>query len=83
MMDETCQSLATLRDAPENRGVSYTPDRLNVCRSGFELQDAFSSAGGHFGLIGMRERAERLGGDLQLDSHPGGGTKVEVKVMLP
>src|SRR5205814_1680197 len=43
--------------------------------SGFELHDAFSSAGGHFGLIGMRERAERLGGDLQVATHPGGGTK--------
>jgi signal transduction histidine kinase len=50
---------------------------------GFELQDAFSSQGGHFGLIGMRERAERLGGELRLASQPGGGTEVEVKVPLP
>jgi signal transduction histidine kinase len=50
---------------------------------GFEQQDAFSSQGGHFGLIGMRERAERLGGELRLASQPGGGTEVEVKVPLP
>jgi signal transduction histidine kinase len=50
---------------------------------GFEQQDAFSSQGGHFGLIGMRERAERLGGELRLTSQPGGGTEVEVKVPLP
>ena len=50
---------------------------------GFEQQDAFSSHGGHFGLIGMRERAERLGGELRLASQPGGGTEVEVKVPLP
>jgi signal transduction histidine kinase/ligand-binding sensor domain-containing protein len=50
---------------------------------GFEHQDAFSSQGGHFGLIGMRERAERLGGELRLASQPGGGTEVEVKVPLP
>ena len=50
---------------------------------GFELHDAFSSQGGHFGLIGMRERAERLGGELRLASQPGGGTEVEVKVPLP
>jgi signal transduction histidine kinase/ligand-binding sensor domain-containing protein len=50
---------------------------------GFELGDAFSSRGGHFGLIGMRERAERLGGELRLASHPGEGTEVEVKVPLP
>jgi signal transduction histidine kinase/ligand-binding sensor domain-containing protein len=50
---------------------------------GFEQQDAFSSLGGHFGLIGMRERAERLGGELRLASHPGEGTEVEVTVPLP
>jgi signal transduction histidine kinase/ligand-binding sensor domain-containing protein len=50
---------------------------------GFEQQDAFSSLGGHFGLIGMRERAERLGGELHLASHPGEGTQVEVMVPLP
>ena len=50
---------------------------------GFEQQDVFSSSGGHFGLIGMRERAERLGGELRLASQPGGGTEVEVTVPLP
>jgi signal transduction histidine kinase/ligand-binding sensor domain-containing protein len=50
---------------------------------GFEQQDVFSSLGGHFGLIGMRERAERLGGDMHLQSRPGEGTEVEVTVPLP
>jgi len=50
---------------------------------GFDQQDVFASRGGHFGLIGMRERAERLGGELRLASHPGEGTEVEVKVPLP
>jgi signal transduction histidine kinase len=50
---------------------------------GFEQKDAFSSLGGHFGLIGMRERAERLGGELHLATHPGEGTQVEVTVPLP
>jgi signal transduction histidine kinase len=51
--------------------------------SGFEQKDVFSSLGGHFGLLGMRERAERLGGELRLASHPGEGTEVEVMVPLP
>src|SRR5205814_6545398 len=38
---------------------------------GFDQQDAFATRGGHFGLLGMRERAERLGGELKLASHPG------------
>jgi signal transduction histidine kinase/streptogramin lyase len=50
---------------------------------GFEQNDAFVSAVGHFGLLGMRERAERLGGELRLDSHPGEGTEVAVTVPLP
>jgi len=50
---------------------------------GFEQDGVFSSVGGHFGLLGMRERAERLGGELHLESHPGQGTEVEVKVPLP
>jgi signal transduction histidine kinase/ligand-binding sensor domain-containing protein len=50
---------------------------------GFEQGDAFSARVGHFGLIGMRERAQRLGGELRLASHPGEGTEVEVTVPLP
>jgi signal transduction histidine kinase len=50
---------------------------------GFEQQDVFADLGGHFGLIGMRERAERLGGELHLKSRPGEGTQVEVTVPLP
>jgi signal transduction histidine kinase len=50
---------------------------------GFDQHDVFASRGGHFGVIGMRERAERLGGELRLASHPGEGTQVEVTVPLP
>jgi signal transduction histidine kinase len=49
---------------------------------GFEERDAFAAHGGHFGLIGMRERAERLGGELRLSSQPGHGTEVEVSVPI-
>ena len=49
---------------------------------GFEQTDAFSEVGGHFGLLGMRERAERLGGELRLRSEPGEGTEVQVTVPL-
>jgi signal transduction histidine kinase len=50
---------------------------------GFDQQDVFSSRAGHFGVIGMRERAERLGGEFRLASNPGEGTEVEVTVPLP
>lgn len=34
------------------------------------------------GLLGMRERAELLGGRLELNSWPGGGTTVQVEIPL-
>jgi NarL family two-component system sensor histidine kinase LiaS len=34
-----------------------------------------------FGLVGMRERAESLGGEFRLSSEPGAGTSVEI--LLP
>jgi signal transduction histidine kinase/ligand-binding sensor domain-containing protein len=49
---------------------------------GFEQDEAFSEVGGHFGLLGMRERAERLGGELRLHSELGHGTEVAVTVPL-
>jgi signal transduction histidine kinase/ligand-binding sensor domain-containing protein len=50
---------------------------------GFEVEGALSAAAGRFGLLGIRERAERLGGELSLASHPGEGTQLEVRVPLP
>jgi signal transduction histidine kinase/ligand-binding sensor domain-containing protein len=35
---------------------------------------------GHFGLIGMRERAKKLGGHLEVWSRPGAGTEIDLRV---
>ena len=37
---------------------------------------------GHFGLQGMRERVERLGGTLAIASVPGSGTQVRARVLI-
>lgn len=50
--------------------------------SGFDPNNAFLSAGGHFGLLGMQERAQRAGGTLRLETAPGAGTTIEVTVPL-
>lgn len=49
---------------------------------GFATASAFSRAskGGSFGVLGMRERAELLGGRFQLDSSPGQGTLIRVTI---
>ncbi len=49
---------------------------------GFDTQKATASEQGHFGLLGMRERAEKAGGQLRITSSPGQGTAVEVCVPL-
>jgi len=49
---------------------------------GFDPQSLAPPAGGHYGLIGMRERAERIGGHMTLNSSPGEGTELLVEVPL-
>lgn len=49
----------------------------NGCGMGQAAQDPSS---GHFGLQGMRERVDKLGGVLSIDSTPGQGTSVTVTV---
>jgi signal transduction histidine kinase len=66
--------------ASENRKICL---RIVDDGRGFDAKDIVSSPSGHFGLIGMRERAERLGGEMRLASHPGEGTEVEVTAPLP
>jgi signal transduction histidine kinase len=50
---------------------------------GFELESAPAGSSGHFGLLGMRERAEKIGGHLQVTSAPGRGARIGVIVPLP
>lgn len=51
---------------------------------GFDLQAASDNAlpSHHLGLLGLRERAELLGGEIHLDSTPGQGTCLEVCLPL-
>ncbi len=51
---------------------------------GFEpAPPAASDERPHFGLMGIRERVEILGGRLQVDSAPGQGTRLSIEVPLP
>ena len=36
-----------------------------------------------FGLLGMRERVQRMGGQLAIDSAPGAGSTIRLNVPLP
>ena len=48
---------------------------------GFDVECRPSAAGGH-GIIGMRERAALLGGELHVTRRAGGGTVVELRAPL-
>jgi signal transduction histidine kinase len=50
----------------EDDGVGFEPDLVD--------------RGNHFGLLGIQERAEALGGTLTLESTPGAGTTIAVEV---
>jgi signal transduction histidine kinase len=54
--------------------------RISDDGEGFEPSRAYSVVDGHFGILGMRERAERLGGEFALMSTPGRGTRLEVRI---
>ena len=63
--------------------LSFTPDStsLIVTDDGQGLESAERASGGaHFGLQGVRERVDKLGGVLDIDSSPGAGTRLSVTI---
>lgn len=53
----------------EDNGAGFEPAKVRA-----------SNGGGHYGLIGMRERVEKLGGEFVLESALGKGTLVRLKI---
>jgi len=51
--------------------------------AGFDVNDGASSPPGHYGLTGMRERAETIRGTLEVTSAPGRGTSVRLQAPVP
>jgi signal transduction histidine kinase/ligand-binding sensor domain-containing protein len=65
--------------------ITYLPGelRLDLRDDGTGLPADIASAGereGHFGLIGMRERATRIGGTLTISSRKGAGTEILLSI---
>ena len=57
--------------------VTITDDGVGFVPSNAEAPD------GHWGLRGMRERAELTGGTLTVTSRPGQGTRIHVRIPYP
>ena len=66
--------------------ISYGPGTValaiqdNGC--GFKVAKDLTVASGHFGLLGLEERVNKLQGHWSLDSEPGKGTRISVTVPL-
>jgi signal transduction histidine kinase len=64
--------------------LAYEPDKVRLRVSddgiGFEADRSAAVCGGHFGLLDMSERAEKIGGAFSLISALGQGTEIRVEV---
>ena len=84
------EALANVRKhagSPSQVGVRMGADdgqlQMAIVDNGAGFDPALAGPGGqHFGLQVMRQRAERIGGQLTVHSSPGQGTLVEVCVRL-
>lgn len=70
-----------IRVAGEYRGGMLS---FSVCDNGcgFDPDNCAGPSQGHFGLAGVRERAERLDGTVEVLSEPGKGTTANVKLKV-
>lgn len=66
--------------------LAFAPDHVKLCvrddGRGFDAEHLPPPSSGHFGLFGMRERAEKLGGMLSIRSRAGEGTEIRLVVPL-
>jgi len=86
----------TLREGVLNavRHARASEIRLSLARSPSGYQAILSDNGvgfvvaategsSHYGLKGMKERVQKLGGTLDIASAPGKGTKIEIAIPFP
>ncbi len=87
--------LMAAREAIANAGTHAHPDWIRISASlngmdltvsitdngcGFNQKGLADGAAGHYGLVGMRERMQKIGGTLMVHSISGGGTEVVMKL---
>lgn len=71
-----CAQHLSLKLYPSNGGIT----ELLVRDDGIGFEANKAQSGTHFGMDGMRERAELAGGKLDITSKPGGGTTVRLSI---
>jgi ligand-binding sensor domain-containing protein/two-component sensor histidine kinase len=82
--EAVCNALRHAHPHEVSLGIHFQRGRIRMTvlddGCGFEPGEELPQTGGHFGLIGMRERTERLGGHFAVRSAPGKGTELCVEV---
>jgi two-component system sensor histidine kinase DegS len=82
----------SLNNAAKHAGASKVSIKLEwndevlvveIADDGIGMGEAEMRKPGSFGLIGMRERANALGGSLIVNSAPGAGTRLQFSVPAP
>jgi signal transduction histidine kinase len=85
LMQEALQNVSAHAQAQRAEVIiTFAPQILKLAilddGHGFDLTAAQQNQRGNFGLLSMAERAESLGGELSIQTHPGEGTLVELVV---
>lgn len=64
--------------------LTYTPADMSLSivddGRGFRVEDWVTASSGRWGLLGMRERAEKIGAELRIVSSHGAGTEVSLRI---
>jgi signal transduction histidine kinase len=91
----THELMMMAREAVYNAVLHGKPERIEIRVSftkrdltlevrddgvGFDLSDISSQEGRHYGLVGMRERVQSVGGRFRLESTMGKGTDVKIQI---
>jgi signal transduction histidine kinase len=75
---QASQAQVTVREEGGTLHVTVSDDGRGLSAG----PGANATPGGGFGMSGMRERAELVGGELDLQERPGGGAMVQLRVPL-
>jgi signal transduction histidine kinase len=57
-----------------------TSTYMEISDDGVGFEPVVANLSGGYGLSGMEERAQRIGGSLHVESAPGAGTRISVRV---
>ena len=55
---------------------------LDICDNGVGFELEYARSGGGMGIHNMEQRANRLGGRLEITSSPGAGTRIKAEIPL-